>query len=66
MKDEYKGQSSPVGTQSVSPLRHGEADDFASGRALAYEWRRLFREASWVTVAIPAATAREGDVSQGM
>jgi hypothetical protein len=37
MKDEYKAQSSPVGIQSVSPLRHGEADDFASGRALAYE-----------------------------
>jgi hypothetical protein len=37
MKDEYKAQSSPVGIQSVSPLRHGEADDFASGRALDYD-----------------------------
>jgi hypothetical protein len=33
MKDEYKAQSSPAGI----PRRHGEADDFASGRALAYE-----------------------------
>jgi hypothetical protein len=33
MKDEYKGQSSPAGIRR----RHGEADDFASGRALAYE-----------------------------
>jgi hypothetical protein len=37
MKDEYKAQSSPLGIPSVSLLRHGEADDFASGRALAYE-----------------------------
>jgi hypothetical protein len=33
MKDEYKVQSSPAGTR----CRHGEADDFASGRALAYD-----------------------------
>ena len=36
MKDECKAQSSPVGIR----CRHGEADDFASGRALAYESRR--------------------------
>jgi hypothetical protein len=38
MKDEYKAQSSPAGIR----CRHGEADDFASGRALAYESRRFF------------------------
>jgi hypothetical protein len=61
MKDEYKAQSSPPGIRA----RHGEADDFASGRALAYEWRHLFRKATWVAAAIPAAvTQRQEGVLQ--
>jgi hypothetical protein len=39
MKDECKAQSSPAGIR----CRYDEADDFASGRALAYESRRFFR-----------------------